>query len=200
MQMQLQEGLAVTKSATSPVRPRFRQHCLFSVDRRPQHPWGRCCSRSWPLSRKWNTRSSANASPTPSANAEKPERTLAADPAGSSKVRSVALSVWSEAVNPLRRLPAISECHAQPFTGGHRHSPARCPARPPGKAAPGDHMIPLMYVKIHVGAGGWHFRAVHSPFSGLFGGGSKRWPMGLCRSRTALTLSGTNFSAGSSDS
>jgi DNA invertase Pin-like site-specific DNA recombinase len=30
-----------------------------------RHQWVRCCSRLWPLSRKWNTRSNANALPTP---------------------------------------------------------------------------------------------------------------------------------------
>jgi DNA invertase Pin-like site-specific DNA recombinase len=40
-------------------------------------------------------------------NAEKLGRTLAADPSGSLTVRSEALSDWSKAASPLRRLPAI---------------------------------------------------------------------------------------------
>ncbi|MET3176768.1 UNVERIFIED_ORG: DNA invertase Pin-like site-specific DNA recombinase [Arthrobacter sp. UYCu721] len=44
--------------------------------------------------------------------AGKPERTWGADPAGSPRVRFAALSVWSKAVSPLGRLPAISECPA----------------------------------------------------------------------------------------
>jgi hypothetical protein len=55
---------------------------LGGVTSTPQQPWGRCYSRSWPPSRKWNMRSNANASPTPSANAEKPAGPRVADPAG----------------------------------------------------------------------------------------------------------------------
>jgi DNA invertase Pin-like site-specific DNA recombinase len=42
-----------------------------------------------------------------------PERTWAADSAGSPTARFEALSAWSKAASPPRRLPALSECHAQ---------------------------------------------------------------------------------------
>lgn len=82
---------------------------------------------------QWNARSNANALPIPSANAEKLEKTLAADPAGSPTVRFEALSAWSKAARPLRRLPALSECPEQHFIDGREHSRTSRVASPLGR-------------------------------------------------------------------
>jgi len=63
-------------------------------------------------------------------------------------VRFEALSAWSKAVNPLRRLPAISECLEQRFIDGRVHSRTSRVASSL-KATLSDHRTPPKSDQIH---------------------------------------------------
>lgn len=89
-----------------------------------QHPWARCSSRSWLHSLRWNTRSNANASPTPPINAAKLAAVSGAGRAKSLTARSATPSASLTAANPTRKSPGILECPEPPSTGGHALS--RC--------------------------------------------------------------------------
>lgn len=79
-------------------------------------PWARCSSPSWPPWLRWNTKSNANASPTPSKNAETLALTSAVGRAESRTARSVTPSASSTAANPPRKSPGISECRGPLYT------------------------------------------------------------------------------------
>ncbi len=93
----------------------------------PQRRWGQCCSRSWPLWRRWNTRSSANASPTPSTDA-RPRATT-----------SVPATTHHRSLNPQRPPPHRNRCTCRPGRSRSRHVP--------------DHVLPT--VTHHPRRGHW---------------------------------------------
>lgn len=84
-----------------------------------QPRWALCCSRSWPPLRRWNTRSSANASPTPSTSGERLAWALEVGPAGSLTARFRMLSGWLKVESRRPRLLGTWECPGRPSTDDH---------------------------------------------------------------------------------